>query len=182
MVERIKNATTTYSARVAEHLKLKSLLKSLFVFGLAALLIFSQADGALAARGGGRIGGGSFRAPSRTYTSPSSRAPSGYGGGYGGGYYPGGGGFGFHFILPFVGFGGGSGLFGILIAIAIANFLIRTFRTSGVGEDGMGAYGDSSNPMVSVARLQIGLLAKLAAYKPTSTVSPTQPIPAPQQV
>ena len=62
--------------------------------------------------------------------------------------------------MPFVGFGGGSGLFGILIAIAIANFLIRTFRTSGVGEDGMGAYGDSSNPMVSVARLQIGLLAQ----------------------
>ncbi len=137
--------------------KLKSLLKSLLVFGLVAVVIFSQADGALAARGGGRIGGGSFRAPSRTYSPrPSARGPSGYGGG---GYYPGGGGFGFPFILPFVGLGGGGGLLGIFIAIAIANFLIRSFRSAGVGDDGSyGGYSD--NPTVSVARLQVGLLAQ----------------------
>ncbi len=138
--------------------RLKSLLKSCFVFGLVALLVFSQADGALAARGGGRIGGGSFRAPTRSLPSPS-RGPSGYGGGYGGGgYYPGGG-FGFPFLLPFFGFGGGAGgLFGIFIAIAVANFLIRSFRNAGVGDDGSSPYSD--NPAVSVARLQVGLLAQ----------------------
>ncbi|MGB3296284.1 MAG: DUF1517 domain-containing protein [Phormidesmis sp.] len=122
-------------------------------------MVFSSADGALAARGGGRIGGGSFRAPSRTYSPAPTRGPSSYGRGYGGGYYPGGG-FGFPFILPFVGFGGAGGLFGIFIAIAIANFLIRSFRSAGVGDDG--SYGDvySDNPTVSVARLQIGLLAQ----------------------
>ncbi|MEL6940267.1 MAG: DUF1517 domain-containing protein, partial [Cyanobacteria bacterium J06598_1] len=141
---------------------LKAILKSCFVFSLAALLIFSQADGALAARSGGRMGGGSFRAPSRSYSSPSRRAPSsysgGYRGGYGGGYYPGGG-FGFPFIMPFFGFGGGmGGLFGIFIAIAVANFLIRSFREAGVGGDGLET--TTSNPVVSVARLQVGLLAQ----------------------
>lgn len=159
MVESMKPSLKAYGARLVSSLKLKPLLKSCFVFGLAALLIFSQADGALAARGGGRIGGGSFRAPSRGLSSPSrARGPSGYGGGYGGGYP--GGGFGLPFLLPFVGFGGGGGLLGIFIAIAIANFLVRSFRNSGVGDDGAGAYGDSANPVVSVARLQVGLLAQ----------------------
>ena len=140
----------------------KRALKTCFVFSLAALLIFSQADGALAARSGGRIGGGSFRAPSRSYSSPSrtySRGPSSYAGrGYGGGYYPGGG-FGFPFIMPFFGFGGGmGGLFGIFIAIAVANFLIRSFREAGIGGDSLET--TSSNPVVSVARLQVGLLAQ----------------------
>jgi len=158
MIERMKTQIRAYGASFFARFKLKPILKSCFVFGLAALLIFSQADGALAARAGGRIGGGSFRAPSR---SMPSRAPSGYsGGGYGGGYgrgYPGGG-FGFPFILPFVGFGGGGGLFGIIIAIAIANFLIRSFRSAGAGEEGFG--GSMSNPKVSVARLQVGLSAQ----------------------
>ncbi len=154
MIERIK----AYGASFFARLSLKPVLKSCFVFGLAALLIFSQADGALAARGGGRIGGGSFRAPSR---SMPSRAPSGYsGGGYGGGYGGRGfgGGFGFPFLIPFFGFGGGGGLFGIIIAIAIANFLVRSFRSAGAGEEGFG--GSPANPKVSVARLQVGLLAQ----------------------
>ncbi|MGB7248097.1 MAG: DUF1517 domain-containing protein [Phormidesmis sp.] len=136
--------------------KLKPLLKSFFVIGLAALLIFSQADGALAARSGGRMGGGSFRAPSRSYSTPrtSPRGPSGYGRGY----YPGGG-FGFPFILPFFGFGGAGGLFGIFIAIAIANFLVRSFQNAGVGDGGEYGESYSANPAVSVARLQVGLLA-----------------------
>lgn len=135
--------------------KLKSLLKSFLVFGLVAVMVFSQADGALAARAGGRIGGGSFRAPApRAYSPGPARGPSGYGGGY----YPGGG-FGFPFLLPFFGFGGGGGLLGIFVAIAIANFLIRSFRSAGVDDDG--AYGGySDNPTVSVARLQVGLLAQ----------------------
>lgn len=163
MIERMNTQIKAYGASLATRLRLKPILKSCFVFGLAALLIFSQADGALAARSGGRLGGGSFRAPSRTYSPSPSRGPSGYGGGYGGGYgrgyYPGGG-FGFPFILPFVGFGGAGGLFGIFIAIAIANFLIRSFRSAGVNEDGFGGYSNPSNPAVSVARLQIGLLAQ----------------------
>ncbi|MEL6259517.1 MAG: DUF1517 domain-containing protein [Cyanobacteria bacterium J06626_6] len=140
--------------------KLKTILRTCFIFGLAFVLIFSQADGALAARSGGRMGGGSFRMPSRSYSSPSrsySKGPSGYGGGYGGGYYPGGG-FGMPFIMPFFGFGGMGSLFGIFIAIAVANFLISSFRNAGVGSDGLET--TSSNPVVSVARLQVGLLAQ----------------------
>ena len=151
MVERMKTW-----ARLPLRPLLKSVLKSCFVFGLVAVLIFSQADGAMAARSGGRMGGGSFRAPSRSYSTPSrsySRGPSGYGGGY----YPGGG-FGFPFLLPFVGFGGFSGIFGIFIAIALANFVINAFRNAGVNADSVEAY--SSNPTVSVARLQVGLLAE----------------------
>lgn len=147
-------------ARLSLRPLLTSLLKSCFIFGLAAVLIFSQADGAMAARGGGRIGGGSFRAPSRSFSTPRSspaRGPSGYGGGYGGGYYPGGG-FGFPFILPFLGGGGLTGVFGIFIAIALANFVLNAFRNSGVNADSVEAY--SSNPTVSVARLQVGLLAE----------------------
>jgi uncharacterized membrane protein len=158
MVESMK----TCGAYVSSKLKLNSWLKSLFVMSLAVLLIFSSADGALAARSGGRVGGGSFRAPSPSYSSPSrsyQRGPSGYSGGYGGGgYYPGGG-FGFPFLLPFVGFGGAGGLLGIFVAIAIANFLVNALRNSGAGEEGGVSYSDSTNPNVSVARLQIGLLA-----------------------
>ncbi|MEM6451529.1 MAG: DUF1517 domain-containing protein [Cyanobacteria bacterium P01_D01_bin.105] len=154
MMEPIKH----YGAKLVSRLNLKAILKSCFVFGLAALLIFSQADGALAARSGGRIGGGSFRAPSRTYSAPRTRAPAGgYGGGYGYGY--GGGGFGFPFILPFVGFGGFGGLFGVFLTIALVNFVVRSFRSAGIGSED---YGDtySANPTVSVARLQVGLLAQ----------------------
>jgi len=58
-------------------------------------LALGHADGALAARRG-RIGGGSFRAPSRTYAPPSrTYAPPG------GGYYPYPGGF--PFLIPFWG-------------------------------------------------------------------------------
>ncbi|MEM1251355.1 MAG: DUF1517 domain-containing protein [Cyanobacteria bacterium P01_H01_bin.21] len=133
---------------------LRPLLKPVVVCFLALVLVFSQADGALAARAGGRIGGGSFRAPrpsyGRTYSSPRSyRGPSR-------GYYPGGGfGFGFPFIMPLFGFGGG-GLFSLLVFFAIASFLVRSFRSTGFGD------GETytPNPTVSVARLQVGLLAK----------------------
>ncbi|MGL5083897.1 MAG: DUF1517 domain-containing protein [Microcoleaceae cyanobacterium] len=119
------------------------------------MLVISQADGALAARSGGRIGGGSFsRPPSRTYTSPQTRSPSGaY---YGGGYY-GGGGFGFPFLIPFFGFGGGlGGVLSVLVVIAIANSLIKSFSSvSTRGE--LEATGSNS---VSVAKVQVGLLAQ----------------------
>ncbi len=121
-------------------------------FCLAFLLIFSQADAALAARGG-RIGGGSFRRmPSRSYTAPRNSQPV-PGRGYGGG------GFGFPFLLPIFGFGGGfGGLFSILIFIAIANFLVSAFRRSQDG-DSYGYESAPANPPVSINKLQVGLLA-----------------------
>lgn len=136
---------------------MKSLLKPLFVIGLVATLALGHADGALAARSGGRIGGGSFRAPSRTY-SPPGRTYAPPGGGY---YapYPGGG-FGFPFLFPFFGIGGGfGGLFTILIFIAIANFLVNAFRRVG-SSDGDVGLEYNSNPSVSVTRVQVGMLAE----------------------
>lgn len=133
---------------------MKSLIKPLVAIALVLTLVLGHADGAWAARAGGRIGGGSFRAPRptapRTYTNP--------GGGYG---YPGGG-FGFPFLFPFFGIGGGfGGLFTLLIFIAIANFLVRSFRSIGEGNDyGTPYASNSTNPPVSVAKLQVGLLAE----------------------
>ena len=133
--------------------KIKPCLKPLLILGLVFTLVLGNASNALAARSGGRIGGGSFRAPSRTYSAPRSgyRSPGyGYGGGYGGGI-------GFPFLLPFFGFGGFGGLFTLLIFIAIANFLVRSIRGAGMGEEGT-AIG-YSNPKISVAQVQVGLLA-----------------------
>lgn len=134
---------------------IKPFLKSLVVVVLVAGLVLSQADSAWAARAGGRMGGGSFRMPSRRYAPPTRtyRNPSG------GGFYPGGG-FGFPFILPFFGFGGGGGLFSLLIMFAIASFLIRSFRSITESNDAYGESSYSPNPTVSVAKLQVGLLAK----------------------
>lgn len=139
---------------------IKPLLKSLLVFGLVFTLVLGNASSALAARTGGRIGGGSFRAPSPSYSAPRGgyRSPSsGYGGGYGYGYP--GGGIGFPFLFPFFGIGGGfGGLFGILIFFALANFLVQTFRRMGeTGENDVPGY---SNPKISVGRVQVGLLAE----------------------
>jgi uncharacterized membrane protein len=131
--------------------RLKPLVKPIMALALVGVLVFGHADGALAARAGGRIGGGSFRAPTRVAPSPSYRSPAG-----GGGYYPGGG-FGFPFLFPLFGFGGGfGGLFTIILFIGLANFILRTVRE--LGGDGEGVNVD--NPSVSVAKLQIGLLAE----------------------
>ena len=133
--------------------KIKPLLKSLLVLGLVLTLILSNASDALAARSGGRMGGGHFRAPSRTYSSPRGgyRSPGGYGYGYPGR------GIGFPFLLPFFGFGGFGSLFTILIFLAIANFLVRTIRSIGEGEYGTSI--DYGNTQVSVGKVQVGLLA-----------------------
>ncbi|WP_107667880.1 DUF1517 domain-containing protein [Cyanothece sp. BG0011] len=129
--------------------KIKPFLKPLLILVLVITLVFGDVGSALAARTGGRIGGGSFRGPSRTYSSPR-------GGGYGGGGYGyGGGGFGFPFLLPFFGFGGFGSLFTVLIVIALANFLIRS--VSNFGGDQMG--NSYTNTKVSVAKVQVGLLA-----------------------
>ncbi len=135
----------------------KPFFKALLLVALVFTLTFGHASDAWAAsRGGGRMGGGSFRAPSRTYSAPRS-VPRGGGGYYGGGYGYGGGGFGF-FGFPWLFLGGGFGsLFGVLIFIAIANFLFQSFRQVASGDSaGLGA----SDPAVSVAKVQVGLLSE----------------------
>ena len=130
---------------------------------------------------GGRMGGGSFRAPSM----PRSRRYSGGGyggGGYGGGYR--GGGFGFPFIIPIFGFDGG-GLFGLLILMAVAGVLVNAFRGGG-GAPAIG--GGSPMPAVpskvNMIQVQVGMLAsakslqedlrRLAASSDTSSSSGLQ--------
>ena len=133
---------------------LKTCLKAIVPLILVGVLVFGNASSAMAARTGGRIGGGSFRAPSRTYSAPR-------GGSYGGGYGYGGGGFGFPFLIPFFGFGGG-GLFSVLIFLAIASFIVRSFQNAGMGQDG----GYTSSSKVAVAQVQVGLLANARELQP----------------
>lgn len=145
----------------------KTFSRLLVAIALVGVLVFSNADAALAARTGGRISGGSFRrsVPSRTYRSSPSR---GYSGGYSRGVYPRGG-FGFPFLIPFFGFGGG-GLFSILILIAVANFLVSSFRNIAGDGEGINLGGNSydqnsANPAVSVNKIQVGLLAEARGLK-----------------
>jgi uncharacterized membrane protein len=130
---------------------LKPMVKSLLAVGLVLTLVFAQTGDAFAARSGGRIGGGSFRAPSRGgYNSPSN----GYG--RGGGFYPGGG---FSpFYLPFLFGGGGGSLLSLLVLISVGGFLLNTFRRVAGGDSFEG--GDVYNPQVSIAQIQVGLLAE----------------------
>ncbi|NCS79343.1 MAG: DUF1517 domain-containing protein [Microcystis aeruginosa K13-07] len=128
--------------------KVRSLAKPLIVIGLVTTLILGNVPSALAASGG-RMGGGSFRAPSRSI-SPSR------GGGYSSPGY--GGGIGFPFLLPFFWGGGGGGLISLLIFFAIANFLVNAFRNGG-GSDENGMAVEPGYETVSVAKVQVGLLA-----------------------
>ncbi len=139
---------------------LKSGFKSIVPLVLVCVLVLGNASSAMAARTGGRIGGGSFRAPSRSYSAPRG---GNYGGGYRSGYGYGGGGFGFPFLLPFFGYGGG-GLFSILIFLAIASFIVRSLQNAGVGSDSNGSYERSSK--VAVAQVQVGLLANARELQP----------------
>ncbi|HEY9908921.1 MAG TPA: DUF1517 domain-containing protein [Thermosynechococcaceae cyanobacterium] len=140
---------------------IKPVLRSLLGVVLVLALTLGPAGDAMAARGG-RIGGGSFRAPapSRNYSAPRTYAPGGGYGGYGGGYYPGGGGFGFPFLLPVFGGGFGvGGLFSILIFLAVANFLVQSFRRVRGGDE-LGGETYTSDSTISVAKLQVGLLSQ----------------------
>ena len=111
---------------------------------------------------GGRMGGGSFRAPSMPRTMP--RSGGGYRGGYGGGYRRGGG-FGFPFIVPIFGFGGG-GLFGLLILMAVAGVLVNALRGAGSAPGLGGAVTTPKVPSkVNMIQLQVGLLAGAKALQ-----------------
>ncbi len=129
---------------------IRPLIKPFLTTALVLTLLLGQAQGAWAASGG-RIGGGSFRMPSRPMPSRTYAPP----GGGGGGYYPGGG-FGYPFLIPSLGIGlGGSGLLSLLVFMAVAGFLVNTFRSMQSNGDGYEA-----NPTVSVAKLQVGLLSE----------------------
>ena len=161
-------------------LKLSTWPRRLFAIILLPLIIMGlsllHADPADAARGG-RMGGGSFRAPSMPRSS---------GGSLGGGYRRGGGGgFGFPFIIPIFGFGGG-GLFGLLILMAVAGVLVNAFRGAGGGQ-ALGGYSPAvpaTPSKVKMIQLQVGLLASakqlqddlraLAASSDTSSSSGLQ--------
>jgi uncharacterized membrane protein len=132
---------------------IKPLMKSLIAAGLVLTLVFAQTGDAFAARSGGRIGGGSFRAPSRSMPSGGGGYNRNYGGGYGGGF---GGGFS-PFMIPFMFGGGGGSLFSLMIMIAIGGFLLQTFKRVAGGDSLDGA--DVYNPQVSIAQIQVGLLA-----------------------
>jgi uncharacterized membrane protein len=131
---------------------IKTWMKAAIAVGIALTLVFAQAGDALAARSGGRIGGGSFRSPSRSYSSPSRSV-----GGGGGGYYPGGGFSSPFFWMPMMFGGGGGSLFSLLIMVAVGGYLLQTFRRV-TGNDGM--EGDVYNPQVSIVEIQVGLLAE----------------------
>jgi uncharacterized membrane protein len=134
---------------------IKPLVKSLIAAGLVLTLVFAQTGDAFAARSGGRIGGGSFRAPSRSM--PSSGG-GGYNRGYGGGYSGGYGGYGGGFLPVWLLFGGGGGnVISLLVMIAVGGYLLQTFKrvTGGDSLDGADVY----NPQVSIAQIQVGLIA-----------------------
>ena len=129
----------------------RRLLASLLLPLVIAGLCLFQAQPADAARGG-RMGGGSFRAPSMP------RSSGGYGGGYRGGGYRGGG-MGFPFIIPIFGFGGG-GLFGLLILMAVAGVLVNAVRGVGNAPSIGGAAAAPAMPRkVNMIQVQVGLLA-----------------------
>jgi len=129
---------------------------------MVGLMVFSLPQPTDAARGG-RLGGGGFAPRSLPRAGGSSFG----GGGSRGGSF-GGGGFGFPFIIPFFGFGGG-GLFEMLMLFAVVGLLLNGFRSAMDGfRSAMGSggtIGSANNALaerdgpVTIAQVQIGLLA-----------------------
>ncbi|HAN45885.1 MAG TPA: hypothetical protein DCQ32_04970 [Cyanobacteria bacterium UBA8156] len=124
---------------------LKNLGRILVALVLGVALWLAHPTAAQARRGGGRVGGGSFRAPARTIrpSSPMVRTNT---------YYtpapvfsPFGGGF---FFFPSF-FGGGS-LLTLLVVVAIAGVVLQAFRNSGIGQP---------SDKVTIAQVKVGLLA-----------------------
>ena len=132
--------------------RLAAVLLPVLVMGL---MVFSLPQAADAARGG-RLGGGSFAPRSLPRAGGSSfRGSSVRGGGLGGG------GFGFPFIIPFFGFGGG-GLLGMLMLFAVMGLLVNGFRSAMGGAGTMDSPNDAVTERegpVTIAQVQIGLLA-----------------------
>lgn len=127
-------------------------LRSLIAFSLVAIIIFSNPTQALARRGGGRIGGSSFRAPSRSIPSSRSVPSRSYGYGYGGGGSS-------LFFLPFFIGGGGGSLVGLLAIMAIAGVVLQAVRNSGLDNLIGDKLGGNNTNSVTVSKIQIGLLS-----------------------
>ncbi|GAB4150326.1 MAG: DUF1517 domain-containing protein [Cyanobacteria bacterium J069] len=130
------------------------MLKPLLVFSLIATLVLGNAGSAMAmGRGGGRIGGGGFSMPRTSIGRPAPSYPGG-----GGGYYPGGG-IGLPLVWGPLFFGGGGSIFTLLIFFSLASFVIRSIRGATQSDDyGDAGYGASTSN-ISVAKVQVGLLA-----------------------
>ena len=124
---------------------------------LAGLLLI-PAQPADAARGG-RVGGGSFRAPTMPRSGGGYRGGGSYRGG--GGY---GGGFGFPFLIPF-GFMGGA--FPLLLLMVIAGVVVNAVR-NGSDQSMAGGGGPMVPPTprkVNLIQVQLGLLAGAKALQ-----------------
>ena len=163
-VPRINSVSNTVLAQLPSRsalLQLRRWFSGLMVPVLMIGLLVFHPLPSEAARGG-RIGGGSFRAPSMPRSG--GYRGGGMGGRMGGGYNRGyGGGIGFPFIIPFFGFGGG-GLLGFMVLMAFVGVLVNAFRGAGAGagRPAMGGYErprEISMGPVSLLQLQIGLLA-----------------------
>ncbi|GAB4211517.1 MAG: DUF1517 domain-containing protein [Synechococcales cyanobacterium] len=102
------------------------------------------------ARSGGRMGGGSFRAPSysapRVTRSLPSQSSYYYSGGYGGGW-------GMPLLFPFF-VGGGGGLLPLLFLVGAGAAALRYLRARPWQED-----GTDSTTTAHVTEIQIGMLA-----------------------
>lgn len=142
----MKFFSTEFMKKVKRNVKVWT--SAMLAVSLVAAAIFGNAHEAFARRGGGSFGGSRFSAPTR---SAPSRSGSSYSGGSRG-YYGGGGG-GFFFLPMFFG-GGGSGLFTLLLLVIVAGAIVQAFRGNGDGESITGM-----NSKVSVAKIQVGLLA-----------------------
>ena len=129
--------------------------KRIVPFLFASVIIFSFVfinPSLASAASGGRIGGGSFQAPS---AAPRNQNYGGYGTGYRGG------GIGFPFLLPIFGFGGG-GIFGFLILMSIVGVIVNSFKNSSTfsSSGNNTIVSQTATPAkVSLIQFQIGLLA-----------------------
>ena len=161
------------------HRLLRRSVSAMLVPVLLLGLILLQPDPSYAARGG-RIGGGSFRAPTMPRSGGYGRTYGG--GGYGRGY---GGGIGFPFIIPFFGFGSMGGLLGLFALMAVVGVITNAVRGAGAGSTNRIERSDAiSTGPVTLIQLQIGLLAgakelqqdlrELAATADTSSPSGLQ--------
>lgn len=129
------------------------------VAALAGLLSISSVDQALAASGGGRVGGSSFRSPAQTYSAPPGAVSPGYGygGGYGGGFF----GPGIMFAPVIAPIGGFGGLGTILLAGTAAAFLYRSVQERNAEAE----FAEAVNPRTAVVTLKVGLLSTARALQ-----------------
>lgn len=139
---------------------IKPIVSSIVAIALFVTLWVGSPAPADAASYGGRMGGGSFRSAPRSYSAP--RGGGGYNRGYGGGMGGMGGGSSFFFFpSPWMFFGGGGGMGGLLslmVFAALASTAVQAFQRFQGQDGGLDLGLKSSN--VSVVKLQVGLLAE----------------------